>query len=243
MSPRKALLQDISRLLNYQPTRKLRLKKGQENWRLSTFENFLKRVQLLSEGQIVFIDEIQLYPPGYLDLIFSLSKGPIHWVLLGDPCQSDYHSDRDAPFLSNLPSNVEALLSGKTYNFNILSHRFKNRNFLGRLPCSISIDPQAISEPYELRDGLEQLAHLERHYASVILVSSFDEKKIVSAYCPKAQLVLTFGESTGLTFDYGTILITLIAERASEKRWVTALSRFRRNLCLINGTGSLMRVY
>nr|WOL52747.1 replicase [Cucumber vein-clearing virus] len=237
VSPRKALLNDIAELLNFQPTHRLRKKQGQENWKLSTFETFLKRAQFLSAGQMVFIDEIQLYPPGYLDLIFSLNKVEVNWVLLGDPCQSDYHSDKDFPFLGNLPSNVESLLRGNTYNYNILSRRFRNSNFVSRLPCSFATDSLSMQEPYDLREGLEQLTNLESHYQRVILVSSFEEKKIVGTYCPKANLVLTFGESTGLTFDYGTILITLIAERSSEKRWVTALSRFRKNICLINSTG------
>nr|QIJ97108.1 RNA-dependent RNA polymerase [papaya mottle-associated virus] len=237
VTPRRALLEEIKKDIDFQDRMDNRRKRGQEGWFLSTFEKFIKRTQFLVEGQVVFIDEIQLYPPGYLDLILSLAPSGVMWVVFGDPCQSDYHSEKDEFILSQMPSNVEVLLRDQTFRFNIQSCRFQNRNFIGRLPCDFSNAMMNFDEPYLLREGLEALSELEPKYKEVVLVSSFEEKKIVEAYCTNAKKILTFGESTGLTFNWGTVLITLISERTNDKRWLTALSRFRRNICLINSTG------
>jgi hypothetical protein len=69
------------------------------------------------------------------------------------------------------------------------------------------------------------------------LVSSFEEKKIVTSNFGINTEVLTFGESTGLTFNKGVILITFESLKTSENRWITALSRFRENICFVNLLG------
>nr|QIJ97096.1 RNA-dependent RNA polymerase [Papaya mild mottle associated virus] len=237
VTPRKMLLQDFHDLLNIGRDSNEKKRRGQENWAINTFEKFIKRVPFLTSGQVVFVDEIQLYPPGYLDLIFTLAVDNITWVLLGDPCQSDYFSEKDQQTLSLLPSNVECLLEDKEYNYNILSRRFQNENFSQRLPCQMDFGTKSFSEPYTILEGLDHLQNLSAEFSEAILVSSFEEKKIVETYCKHVKKILTFGESTGMTFHNGSIVITLIADKASEKRWITALSRFRKNICLINCTG------
>nr|QIJ97066.1 RNA-dependent RNA polymerase [Papaya mild mottle associated virus] len=237
VTPRRMLLQEFYDLLNIGRDANERKRRGQENWAINTFEKFIRRVPFLTSGQVVFIDEIQLYPPGYLDLVFSLAADNITWVLLGDPCQSDYFSEKDQHVLSLLPSNVESLLGNQSYDYNILSRRFQNQNFSQRLPCQMDFGGKSFSEPYLILEGLDHLQNLSAEFCEAILVSSFEEKKIVETYCKNVKKILTFGESTGLTFQNGSIVITLIADKASEKRWVTALSRFRKNICLINCTG------
>nr|QTF19683.1 replication polyprotein [Cowpea mild mottle virus] len=238
VSPRKALLEEIKCDLKVGEDVKSRKRRGQQNWFFSTFEKFLSRCGKLKEGQMIFIDEVQLFPSGYLDLILHLIQVPVNLVVFGDPCQSDYDSEKDRDLLGTISSNVEALLKDRDYKYNVLSHRFKNGNFLGRLPCLMNeVNFEADNQNYLIYNDLEDLAHLPLEYAQVILVSSFEEKRVVSSYVPEAKRVLTFGESTGLNFDYGTILITMISERTNEKRWVTALSRFKRNLALVNSTG------
>nr|URX65515.1 RNA-dependent RNA polymerase [Cowpea mild mottle virus] len=239
VSPRRALMEEIKIDLNVGATQKERKLRGQQNWYFSTFERFLQRVSLLREDQFVFIDEIQLYPNGYLDLIIYLLKVKVNLVVFGDPCQSDYDSERDRSILNNITSNLDALLKGKSYKYNILSFRFSNPNFEGRLPCAFAQSRfnMGEKEPYLIYNDLEQLSHIPVEFGRVILVSSFEEKKIVTSYYPEAKQILTFGESTGLNFQRGTILITMISERTSEKRWLTALSRFKVNLALVNATG------
>nr|UDF48723.1 replicase polyprotein [Cowpea mild mottle virus] len=238
VSPRRALLDEIKRDLSVGKDARERKARGQQNWNFNTFEKFLNRVAFLREDQFVFLDEIQLYPNGYLDLFLALLRVRVNVVVFGDPCQSDYDSEKDRMILGNITSNIEALLKSRSYKYNILSYRFENPNYLGRLPCLFATSRlDEVKQPYLIYNELEQLSNLPVEYGRVILVSSFEEKKIVSSYHPDAKTVLTFGESTGLNFQRGTILITMISERASERRWVTALSRFRKNLALINATG------
>nr|UZG77120.1 replicase [Cowpea mild mottle virus] len=238
VSPRKSLLEEVKGDLNYGKDSKTRQLRGQQNWHFETFERFLLRVDRLKTGQLVFLDELQLFPSGYLDLLFCLAKVDFHLIVLGDPCQSDYDNEKDRAILGSITNNVEALLKNREYKFNVKSFRFLNPNFLGRLPCEFAMDRMGKeSEPYLIYNDLEQISHLPLEYSQVILVSSFEEKRIVSSYNPDCKKVLTFGESTGLNFDFGTILITMISERSKERRWVTALSRFRKNIALVNSTG------
>nr|WMX25326.1 replicase [Cowpea mild mottle virus] len=238
VSPRKSLLEEVKEDLNYGKDRKTRQLRGQQNWNFETFEKFLLRVDRLKSGQLVFLDELQLFPSGYLDLLFCLAKVDFHLIVLGDPCQSDYDNEKDRAILGSITNNVNALFKGKEYKFNVKSYRFTNPNFLGRLPCEFATDRMdKESEPYLIYNDLEQISHLPLEYCQVVLVSSFEEKKIVSSYNPDCKKILTFGESTGLNFNFGTILITMISERAGERRWLTALSRFRKNIALVNATG------
>ncbi|ADQ54107.1 RNA-dependent RNA polymerase [Cowpea mild mottle virus] len=238
VSPRRSLLEEVKSDLNFGKDKKARSMRGQQNWFFETFEKFLLRVNKLKKGQLVFLDEIQLFPSGYLDLIFYLAEVDFHLIVLGDPCQSDYDNEKDRAVLGNITTNVDALLKGRVYKYNVKSYRFLNPNFIGRLPCEFA--PELMhkeSSPYLIYNDLEQLSFLPFEYGQVILVSSFEEKKIVSSYYPECKNVLTFGESTGLNFHYGTILITMISERAGERRWLTALSRFKNNVALVNATG------
>nr|WCR76296.1 replicase polyprotein [Hop mosaic virus] len=232
VSPRRALADEFKSYFGINKRKKV----GQENWCVSTYESFLCRAEFLVEGQVLVLDEIQLYPPGYVDLLLAVIKVPLELFLVGDPVQSDYDNEKDRLLLSVLESNCDHLLNNLNYKYNIRSRRFKNSNFIGRLPCEIEPEGCSIDEPHVLRQYLENLGDLESEYGKVVLVSSFDEKMIVHSYQPKAR-VLTFGESTGLTFTYGTVLITPVSERSNEKRWLTALSRFSMNVCLVNGSG------
>nr|UTQ50757.1 MAG: polyprotein (methyl transferase, alkylated DNA repair protein, protease, helicase, RdRP) [Potato virus M]UTQ50769.1 MAG: polyprotein (methyl transferase, alkylated DNA repair protein, protease, helicase, RdRP) [Potato virus M] len=235
VSPRRALAEDFKRTVGMNE-RGGRAKAGQENWRVTTLETFLARVEFLTEGQVVILDEMQLYPPGYFDLVVSMLKVDVRLFLVGDPAQSDYDSEKDRLVLGAMEENMSVILGASEYNYKVRSHRFLNCNFIGRLPCEINKDDCTIDEPHIMRMHLENLLDVAEEYKSVVLVSSFDEKMVVCAHLPEAK-VLTFGESTGLTFMHGTIYISAVSERTNERRWITALSRFRFNLCFVNCSG------
>nr|WBY54317.1 MAG: replicase [Chrysanthemum virus B] len=213
-----------------------------KHWRTSTFETFLKQVHMVKPGMALIIDEIQLYPPGYLDLVCLLLVDGVHIYVGGDPCQSDYDNERDRAWLSTMKSDVEQLLDGQSYKFNVLSHRFRNENFRGRLPCEMieGETVETLSEEHLLYTGCEELVQIMEEYSRVFLVSSFDEKKIIETHFPmdEQRKIYTFGESTGLNFRVGTIIITNVSAATSEKRWLTALSRFSENICFVNLLGT-----
>nr|AYA73332.1 RNA-dependent RNA polymerase [Potato virus M] len=235
VSPRRALAEDFKKAVGI-GRRDGMAKAGQENWRVTTLETFLSKVEFLTEGQVVIFDEMQLYPPGYFDLVMSMMKVEARVFLVGDPAQSDYDSEKDRVVLGAMEENVQLLLGSREYTYKVRSHRFLNSNYIGRLPCEIPKEDCTIDEPHILRMHLENLQDLGEEYRAVVLVSSFDEKLVVCAHLPEAK-VLTFGESTGLTFMYGTIYISALSERTNERRWITALSRFRFNLCFVNCSG------
>nr|QFX74032.1 RdRP [Pepper virus A] len=247
VSPRQAFLKEVKSDIGFETDMKSRLRKGQQNWYLLTFERFVQKARTLCVSDVVIIDEIQLYPPGYLDLVIYLMPAGVRLVVMGDPCQSDYDNEKDSNNFVGVPDCATSLLQKQEYRFNIESRRFKNANFIGRLPCCISETQCSINEEYIIREGLDHLVEFDQKYLEVVLVSSFDERKVVRSYLGPDCNVQTFGESTGMNYKNGTIVITGVSAKASERRWVTALSRFSENVAFCNATGlnldTLMLVY
>lgn len=242
VSPRRNLADEVKRDifgLKVEKKGKGRMKESKSiNWNVFTFEVFLKVSKSVREGQVVIFDEVQLYPPGYIDLTLFLMPESAKVYLVGDPCQSDYDSEGDRALFSGVPSDICKALYDSEYKYVSRSRRFRNANFINRLPCSISSGNCTINEPYLLVNGFEEMDNVELAYQKTFLVSSFDEKKVIKAHYPNRDVsILTFGESTGLTFGRGTVVITPSADLISEKRWVTCLSRFSQNLCLLNLSG------
>nr|QED43641.1 replicase [Garlic latent virus] len=215
-------------------TKKRGGKKNSQNTFVRTFENFLIQCSRVGGNDLVFFDEIQLFPPGYLDYASMLLPASARFFILGDPLQSDYDSMNDRHVFLGYEGDIFHLLKGQEYKYNILSRRFSNRMFASRLPCSFSTEGFSSDEPYIMLQGLGASLEEIKNFSEVYLVASFVEKNFVKAHLGENVRVLTFGESTGLTFDKGTIFITESALKTSECRWVTALSRFSKNLILIN---------
>lgn len=245
VSPRRALLEEFQKgvcgELKTHERRNVR-KKGQENWDFMTFETFILKCSNLPSGMAVVLDEIQLYPPGYLDMLCYLTNSGIHLIVAGDPAQSDYDSEKDRAWLHGVEPDHSKLLTGHEYKYIIHSKRMQNSMFEGRLPCTLSVDKSSdANEDFEIRGGIEIIHKLNSKWKECFLVSSFEEKRLIEYYQSdigkKEEHILTFGESTGLTFNYGCILITQSSEKTNEQRWITALSRFRKSVCFINATG------
>ena len=235
VSPRRSLAIEMEENIRTESTSGERASKT----RVHTFEKFIKHALKRNfKAQIILIDEIQLYPPGYLDLVLSLIKPKSgELFVLGDPCQSDYDSLRDRLTFSEQKSDIETILSSIDYKYNYLSYRFVNENFVGRLDCEMERKFMCLNEPYLICNSIEECRGISEQYLQVFLVSSFEEKKIIRVEFGEVVEVLTFGESTGRNFKYGTVLVTGISQHVNEKRWVTALSRFSHNLNLLNLTG------
>nr|UKY18867.1 replicase [Butterbur mosaic virus] len=201
------------------------LKNVDPNWNILTFECALIKMGDMVEGTVIIFDEIQLYPPGYTDLIYYTAPHGCEFVLLGDPCQSDYDSELDRATFSDAKPDICRFLEDVDYKYATLSRRFVNPELEGRLPCKMQLGEGGFSRPPFIVHGLDSL--ISEKEPVVMLVSSFIEKKAASAYLPHGSNVYTFGESTGMTMESGYILVSTASMACSEKRWITALSRFR----------------
>nr|QUP51755.1 replicase [Ligustrum necrotic ringspot virus] len=237
ISPRKSLCQAFERDLK--SMREKIGKVGTQHFTSATFEKALLQMENVIPGTLVLIDEVQLYPPGYIDLLLLKRGHDLKFALLGDPCQSDYDSEKDRVLFGAMKADIEIILDDIEYKYNVESHRFNEQLFSKRLPCAHSASSFAASKGLKLKliEGLESFESLV-DLRDVCLVSSFEEKKIVNAYFGAACACYTFGESTGMTFKSGSILITGVSAHTNEKRWLTALSRFRSGIALVNATGS-----
>ena len=249
VSPRRSLADNLSAALGleHQPrnvktngcrgsdcTQSKRKKKKKELVFVRTFETFLLQHSRVRSGDVVFIDELQLFPPGYLDYALLVLPCDLRVVVMGDPLQSDYDSENDRHIFLDYSNDLVNLLNDKRYKYNSLSRRFLNKNFLGRLPCDFHPESFTMDESYLMVMGLEGDLSSIKAKCDAFLVSSFIEKNFVRAHFGDELPILTFGESTGLTFKCGAIFITESSLKTSERRWVTALSRFAENVILIN---------
>nr|ANI85498.1 replicase [Asian prunus virus 2] len=232
VSPRRSLADQIKDDLG------LNTKRGRSlRVRVLTLESFIKAVFNFKAASIV-LDEVQLYPPGYLDLVMLCLNGNCQIYLSGDPCQSDYDSAKDRTLFDGIKGDIFEVLEGKSYKFNAASRRFQSQMFVGRLPCRMDSKNMIEDEDFHWLQSIESAAEVSNTEYDVVLVSSFEEKKIIWAHLGREVEVLTFGESTGLTFNRGMILISHESTLTSERRWITALSRFRLNIIFVNLVGN-----
>ncbi|QQZ48548.1 replicase [Garlic yellow stripe associated virus] len=240
VSPRKRLAFDLEILLGVKDKKGQFIKnnKGRKREvRILTFEKFLLQLTNPIKGSVV-LDEIQLFPPGYVDLITMNVAKTSSIFLIGDPCQSDYDSASDRNIFSGLDSDVLNILKNETYHYNVLSRRFKSDMFSGRLPCLISNDEELLHDPeFTYLESISEAKEYDLSKFEVFLVSSFEEKKVILAHFGASVECLTFGESTGLTFNNGIVVVSYESIATSERRWVTALSRFRYDVMLLSTTG------
>nr|AXN55947.1 putative replicase [Red clover carlavirus 1] len=238
VSPRKGLMQDVQQAMHDElgvkegSSGKKHLRKA--NWAAYTYETFLKKASDVAPGTLVFLDEAQLFPPGYLDSVCGLLDLSCEIFLVGDPCQSDYDSAGDRGVLGHFEGDLVSLLRKSKYKFMIKSYRFTNELFVGRLPCEFERSGMVGNEAFLLFDGLDGALDVPLDFRKVVLVSSFAEKRIIEGLYGNDCEILTFGESTGRTFSKGTVLVSHASVMTSERRWLTALSRFRENICLLN---------
>lgn len=215
ISPRKELAVDIEK--------KIKLIKN-SCIKICTFETALSFCPW--SGNLIIIDELQLCPPGYLDLMMAISNKGTSFVVTGDPCQASYDSDKDRLIFDEVPTDFEFHLMDREFSYNAVSHRFANTIFKGRLPANLVFNQESVHEQWFYTNSVDEVNSLK---TDVILVSSFGElsyyKKIF-----KRKRVLTFGQSTGLTVESAVIVVSRVSLNSDVKRWIVALSRCSNDL-------------
>nr|WAB21277.1 RNA-dependent RNA polymerase [Banmivirus BanMMV] len=214
VSPRKELANDL--------TEKMNLSK-KTSVKICTFETALSFMPW--SGNLIIIDELQLCPPGYLDLLLAISNKNTKFIATGDPCQASYDNESDRSIFDEVPTDFEYHMMGEEYSYNATSHRFINVNFNSRMPANLRFT-ETVSEPWLMETDVEEVRKSE---ADAILVSSFGElgyyKKMF-----RNKRVMTFGQSTGLTFNYVAIVVSRTSFSTDEKRWLVALTRSRKTI-------------
>nr|UCJ00268.1 RNA-dependent RNA polymerase [Cherry green ring mottle virus] len=235
ISPRRSLKDQFISMLDLVSKRKKGKKISTE---VATFEVALKKSGVLKKTRI-FMDETQLLPPGYLDLICLVAGRDSSILVMGDPAQSSYDSAEDRMVFVGSEGNLDRLLKEKKYVYLSESRRFRNPMFVGRLPCTFDASRLTLEkEEYAVFDNFKDFkADYLSPKIGTFLVSSFTEKTVVKANMGRNVDVYTFGESTGMNFDYVCVLLTQDSMLVEERRWVVALSRAKINISFINLSG------
>nr|BCA25739.1 replicase [Cherry green ring mottle virus] len=235
ISPRRSLKEQFISMLDLVSKRKRGKKISTE---VATFEVALKKSGVLKKTRI-FMDEAQLLPPGYLDLICLVAGRDSSILVMGDPAQSSYDSAEDRMVFVGSEGNLDRLLKEKKYVYLSESRRFRNPMFVGRLPCTFDAGRLTLEkEEYAVFDNFKDFkADYLSPKIGTFLVSSFTEKTVVKANMGRNVDVYTFGESTGMNFDYVCVLLTQDSMLVDERRWVVALSRAKINISFVNLSG------
>ncbi|UXX34103.1 replicase [Pseudostellaria heterophylla carlavirus 2] len=237
VSPRKILAQDFSVdvgcSVRDESGQIVKIKGKHPEWNILTFESFLLTTSKVRDYDVVVIDEIQLYPPGYLDLVILNMPRHVRLVVAGDPAQSRYDNAGDRNYFTGVDPDFIKLLEDSTYRYVIQSKRFLNGNFKGRLNCALSNSFNGNDEEFIFLNNFMSLCELDSR-VEVVLVSSFVEKKAVRAVVNEKVKILTFGESTGCTFNRAALIVSNPSLAVGEDRWITALSRARMQLIIVN---------
>nr|WNE91117.1 Replicase [Garlic yellow curl virus] len=237
ISPRKKLAEVFKRDLGL----KEHWKKGKKsNFEIVTFETALK-YKSYKKVDIVILDELQLFPPGYLDL-FIMVANLSNILVLGDPAQSSYDNESDRDIFEGCSNDLVSLLSNRSYKYIIKTKRFHNSFILNRLPCAFNDMTLFENESYYVYEDMrKEVGGILKN--DVILCSSFDEKKSISYILGGRLEVLTFGESTGLTFKKACVVLTQNVRLTDERRILVALSRASYQTNFLNNTGEDFRVF
>nr|BCA25706.1 RNA polymerase [Apricot pseudo-chlorotic leaf spot virus] len=209
--------------------------KGVDIKDIKTFESALK---MDIKGKNVFIfDEVSLLPKGYVDLMILkmhmegiLKTSTI--ICLGDPLQASYFSAKDDNILSK-ESEIKRLFKDGV-NYKWFSYRI-NKFIASKLGvCGmnefIGIDNQSVT--YRDMPSAFHFMDAAKSHPEVILVASMIEKELYSNY----QNVMTFGESQGLTFGCGIIVLSEEAKLCSDAHIMVAITRFRKGFCFVLGS-------
>nr|AFA43534.1 replicase polyprotein [Citrus leaf blotch virus] len=220
VSPRNNLAADWSFKLELEPN---------EKRKVATFESFIKMDK--SKLDMIVLDELTLFPNGYLDLlIYELDKfnSHCHLILLFDPLQARYHNKMDEAVL-NFEHDVDRLIGGQDLRYIYSSHRMsKYFNRFFDVPCFNQAETTKEQRLWILDDvySITSVCIDQGEPCDVLLVESDLEKK---AFSPVIN-VMTFGESQGLTFNHVCILLSESSAASNEFRWMVALTRAKTRL-------------
>nr|WDD63198.1 replicase [Miscanthus virus M] len=225
ISPRLQLANDIKKKID---------NKISDHVTVKTFESALSLLR--SRSRLIVIDELQLCPPGYLDL-WMLFNPTAHFLVTGDPCQTSYDNEKDRDIFQDDTDDLKFHLKNRKYFYNCQSRRFVNPDFKKRLPCDLVIQQ---AKGGKVGTSTIEMA-LENHdRVDCFLVSSFDElryyKARLTAKKSRTQ-IMTFGQSTGLTFDAVIVVVSRDSLLCDEARWLVSLSRARETVIIAFSEG------
>nr|UCJ01003.1 replicase [Apple chlorotic leaf spot virus] len=209
--------------------------KGVDEKDIKTFESALKSDV---KGKRLFIlDEVSLLPKGFTDLLMLkmhmegvLKKSTI--VCIGDPLQAGYFCPKDDNYLSREGEIKRLFREGVNYKW--YSYRI-NKFIAKKLAIETMNDFIGIDEQSSIYKDMPSAHHFmekKKNHIEVILVASMIEKELYSNY----GNVMTFGESQGLTFNCGVIVLSEEAKLCSDAHIMVAITRFRRGFCFALGS-------
>nr|QYA74548.1 replicase [Grapevine virus F] len=171
ISPRKALAADWSSKIGSRA-------------KVVTFEKAVVEEEVFD---CIVVDELGLYPPGYLDLICMLHE-PSTLVLLGDPLQGTYYNKDDRIKLATVSNNVFSRLGG-SLPYLMYSHRLSKSNRTFDIETHGNLDSA----------GTQRIRKLDTKLPTIYAARATKEKAEGTAY--------TVSETQGLSFKDVQVLV------------------------------------
>ncbi|AWK28017.1 RdRp protein [Lettuce chordovirus 1] len=239
-------IHDNNRVLVVTPRARLMMdwkeKVNRRNVVIRTFEVSLK--DQFNNFDLIILDEADLFPPGYVDLIacklhydemtWSKTESCTSLLIIGDPLQASYHSYDDAH-----------ILTGGSEIRNLGTYDPKYLMFTRRMAPGFEklIDVKCLGSGIYVKHGVfESMAAARKrhsHKIDAVLVASRVEKELLK----NEDNVMTFGEAQGLTFNNIAVSLSESTLASSNNSVLVALTRARNSICFIQNFRSTLSEY
>lgn len=183
-----------------------------------TYENLF--TQDLKKFSIFVFDEVDLFPPGYLDLAFVfLHRGKVlndNIIILGDPLQCKFYSEEDKFNLNDCP-RFTSKLKGSKYLFESRRAEKWIEEVFGvkslRSENTLSNQTSAV------------LCPSQETKATFMAIKNSEEPEIFNDVGEKEKNVHTYGEVQGLTFNKVKVFINSESVLNSMENLICAFTR------------------
>lgn len=212
VSPRTRLCEDWNQKVSGLPT--------------CTFESALKRDR--RKYHTIILDEITLFPPGYLDLMLytdfksrSLNK---KYIVIGDPLQAAYYCETD-----NLRLGAKTFydfFEGDHLEYGFETHRL-NMKVARALGVPTKSKVAGDKSLFVCPDFPSAKTHMGGSVDVVLVPSRLCKNRFSGVNC------MTYGESQGLTFKRGCVHLNEDSRICSDHHLMVALTRFTEEVCFI----------
>ena len=178
-----------------------------------------------SYTELMILDEISRYPPGYVDLLLLLCPGITHIIFTGDPNQSTYHCPHPDNTFSKVSDEIDYLAQ---YCAIYLQ---ESRRFSAPLANALGIP--------NIDNGLNGTLNLDGsiHGDQQMLVPSEVNNKELIALGRKS---CTWSGSQGLTYKTSggvQVIVDPHAVYADDRAWFTVLTRSSTHVTIIRLAG------
>jgi hypothetical protein len=194
------------------------LKLGRGGYALNTFEQALTRT-----ARVLIIDELSLFPPGYVDLFCILKPSISHVILLGDTVQSRFNNPNADSCLNEATNEAERCFARLGGDYCFWTHRSPK----------VIADAYGIPTTSPVQGRVSRTTQVDSRYP--IIAATNGETGNLNFQGNNARNV---GGSQGATYHTAQIMVTsTMLQQQTAGDFYSAVGRVTHHLILVESYG------